>query len=72
MVKNIIRLSQSDIGDQEKKAVLKVLDKGYLGMGEEVKQFENLLKSFFDREVVCVSSGTAAIQLALEACNIGA
>ena len=42
MVKNIIRLSQSDIGDQEKKAVLKVLDKGYLGMGEEVKQFENL------------------------------
>ena len=44
MVKNIIRLSQSDIGDQEKKAVLKVLDKGYLGMGEEVKQFEQLIK----------------------------
>lgn len=67
----VIRLSKSVIGDEEKKAVTRVLDKEFLGMGEEVKIFEENLKKIFSREVVCVSSGTAAIQLAIEACNIG-
>ena len=67
----IIRLSKSVIGKEEKDAVMKVLDNEYLGMGKEVEVFENNLSNFFQREVICVSSGTAAIQLAIQACNIG-
>ena len=67
----MIRLSKSKIGDEEKSAVKNVLDKEYLGMGEEVGIFEKDLSNFFSRTTLCVSSGTAAVQLAIEACNIG-
>ena len=67
----LIRLSKSSIGDEEKNAVLKVLNKEYLGMGEEVKIFEEKLSKFFNREAVCVNTGTSALQLALQASNIG-
>ena len=66
----MIRLSKSSISDLEKKAVNEVLDKEYLGMGEYVNNFEISLSSFFNNECVCVSTGTAALQLALEACGI--
>ena len=36
----MIRLSKSKIGEEEKSAVINVLDKEYLGMGEEVELFE--------------------------------
>lgn len=67
----IIRLSKSVIGEEEKTAVIKVLEKEFLGMGEEVDIFEKQLSEVFKRSTVCVSSGTSAIQLSLEACNIG-
>lgn len=67
----MIRLSKSKIGEEEKSAVKNVLDKEYLGMGEEVRIFEKDLSNFFSRTTLCVSSGTAAVQLAIEACNIG-
>ena len=67
----MIRLSKSCIGELEKEAVLKVLTHEFLGMGEEVKNFENDLSTFFGRSAVCVVNGTAALQLALEACDIG-
>ena len=67
----MIRLSKSSISSREEKYVQEVLSKEFLGMGEEVVKFEKSLKNFFGREVVCVSSGTAALHLALEACNIG-
>jgi dTDP-4-amino-4,6-dideoxygalactose transaminase len=69
--KNNIRLSKSCIGEFEKKAVLDVLDNEFLGMGAEVKKFEDMLSSFFGRPAVCVSSGTAALQLSLQAAGIG-
>ena len=69
--KKIIRLSKSCIGEAEKAAVAGVLDREFLGMGAEVKEFENLLTSHFGRESTCVVNGTAAIQLALQACSIG-
>lgn len=69
---NMIRLSKSSIGDEEKNAVIKVLDKEYLGMGEEVKEFELALEEFIGRPAVCVSSGTAALHLAIQACSLGA
>ena len=67
----MIRLSKSCISEEEKKAVLTVLDSEFLGMGSEVKKFEEELKIFFNTNTLCVASGTAALQLALEACDIG-
>ena len=67
----MIRLSKSKIGEEEKSAVINVLDKEYLGMGEEVELFEKDLSKLFLRDTICVSSGTAAVQLAIQACGIG-
>lgn len=66
----IIKLSKSCISDKEKIAVQKVLDHEYLGMGAEVKEFEDLLSNYFGRKAVCVINGTAALHLALQAVNI--
>jgi dTDP-4-amino-4,6-dideoxygalactose transaminase len=67
----MIRLSKSSISDSEKKAVLAVLEEEFLGMGTEVQKFEDKLSEFFGRRTVCVNTGTAALQLALQAANIG-
>ena len=67
----MIRLSKSSIGEAEKQAVMGVLDREFLGMGEEVQQFEEVLTKFFGRPTVCVANGTAALQLALQAIGIG-
>ena len=67
----IIRLSKSCIGEAEKKAVMGVLDREYLGMGAEVQQFEDALSDFFGRPTVCVINGTAALHLSLQACDVG-
>ena len=66
----MIRLSKSCIGEAEKKAVLGVLDREFLGMGEEVRQFEQELSAFFGRPAVCVGKVTAELQLALQASGI--
>jgi dTDP-4-amino-4,6-dideoxygalactose transaminase len=68
---NLIRLSKSCVGEAEKLAVMGVLDREFLGMGAEVQQFEQALTAFFGRPAVCVVNGTAALQLALQACGIG-
>ncbi len=67
------RLSKSSIGASEIQSVVEVLKKGYLGMGEEVSKLEQELASYLGgtASVVCVSSGTAALQLALEAYDVG-
>ena len=70
-MKNLIRLSKSCIGEAEKLAVMGVLDREYFGMGAEVQQFEQALTEFFGRPAVCVVNGTAALHLAVQACNIG-
>lgn len=65
-----IRLSRSIVGQLEAKAASKVVtDDGYLGMGSEVKCFEQELADFLNvskENVACVNSGTAALHLALE------
>lgn len=67
-----IRLSKSSIGVEEKKAVLEVLDKEFLGMGEEVQLFEKEIQAYLntDYSVVCVNTGTSALHLALEALDL--
>jgi dTDP-4-amino-4,6-dideoxygalactose transaminase len=69
--KNVIRLSKSCIGDEEKNAVTGVLDREYLGMGSEVQLFESNLTEYFGRPAVCVVNGTAAVHLACQAAGLG-
>lgn len=73
MVKNFpaIRVSGSDVGLAELAAIGSVFERGYLGMGTDVQQFEELLSDFFGRPAVCVATGTAALQLAVQCCGIG-
>jgi len=71
MYDKLIRLSKSCLSDVEKQAVMGVLDREFLGMGSEVQQFEEMLTEFFGRPAVCVSTGTAALHLALQAAGIG-
>jgi dTDP-4-amino-4,6-dideoxygalactose transaminase len=40
-------------------------------MGTEVKAFEDDLSTYFSRPVACVVNGTAALQLAIQACGVG-
>lgn len=71
----MIKLSRSMLDHQEKEALCRVVDDGYLGMGSEVRHFEDELKHYIDSEnppyVACVSTGTAALHLAVQALNIG-
>ena len=64
-----IRLSKSSIGEEEISAVAEVLKKEFLGMGDEVRLFEQELKDFTrtDMDVVCVNTGTAALHTAVAA-----
>jgi dTDP-4-amino-4,6-dideoxygalactose transaminase len=59
------RLSQPEISEEEIVAVTAVLRSEFFGMGKEVASFEENLGSFFGRETLCVSTGTAAVQLGL-------
>ena len=50
----------------EKKLVNKVIDENYLNEGDYVKKFEKKIASYLGvKYCVCVTSGTAAISLAL-------
>ena len=69
----VVRLSKSLVGKEEKDALARVIDGGYLGMGEEVRLFEEELAQYLGsgRQVVCVSTGTAALHMAIAALDIG-
>ena len=69
----MIRLSKSCIGNIEKKAVLDVLDKEFLGMGEDVLNFEGKIQEYLktSKSVVCVNTGTSALHLALIGLGVG-
>jgi dTDP-4-amino-4,6-dideoxygalactose transaminase len=66
-----LRLSKSIIGQNEAIAVSKVLlEDGYLGMGAEVGRFEADIADYLGVDpshVVCVSTGTSGLHLAVEA-----
>ena len=53
-----LRLSKSIISSKEIFAVKNILKRGFLGMGPEVKKFENNLMDYLGRDVVCFNSGT--------------
>lgn len=65
-MKKNIRLSKSVVGQLEKKALAEVIDDSYLGMGKYVEGFEKALQGYIGGgRVICVSSGSAALHLAL-------
>jgi len=71
--KPLIRLSRSSTGEREIAAVSEAVRRAALGMGAEVEAFEKELAQYLgvNRQVLCVNTGTAALQLAIQACGIG-
>jgi perosamine synthetase len=68
----MMRLTIPEIGEEEIQAVARVLRSGYLVQGEQVAEFERLVAEYVGvRYAVAVSSGTAALHLALLALGIG-
>ena len=68
----MIRLGAPDIGDEEIRAVEAVLRSGMLVQSARVREFEDAVAAFLGIEhAVAVSSGTAALHLALLASGIG-
>lgn len=69
----MIQISKPAIGEEEIRAAVEVLKSGNLAQGEKVEEFEERFAEFIGVEhAVAVSSGTAALHIALLAYGIGA
>lgn len=62
--------SRPCLGAEETQAVRRVIASGHLACGPEVAALESELAAFLDRPVAVVSSGTAALHLALMALGV--
>ena len=72
MLEPVIPLSRPVLGPEEAQALSRVLESGRLIQGERVAEFERLAAERVGRaHALAVSSGTAALRLALEALGIG-
>ena len=68
----MIRLAKPWIGEDEQRAVAAVLESGQLVQGQLVDRFELAVAALVGRKhAVAVSSGTAALQLALKVLQVG-
>jgi len=68
----MIHISRPQIGDEEKQAVLAVLDSGQLAQGPRVQEFEERFADWCgSKYAVATSSGTTALHVALLAHDIG-
>lgn len=68
----MIRLSAPDIGEEELQGIKSVLDSGWLVQGNMVREFEAKAADYLNVPfAVAVSSGTAALHLALLALGLG-
>jgi len=68
----VIRLAWPDVGAEEAAAVAEVLESGQLTMGPKVAEFEaELARACGVEHAVALSSGTAALHLAVLALGIG-
>ena len=69
---NPIRLARPDVGEAELEAVRQVVETGQLTMGPKVDEFElAITRAVGTAHAAAVSSGTAALHLALLALGIG-
>ena len=72
MTQEPIRLARPDLGEAELAAVAEVLESGQLTMGPQVAAFEHAVaEAVGTADAVAVSTGTAALHLALLALGIG-
>jgi perosamine synthetase len=61
-----IPLARPDLGDRERELVLEVLDSGRLSLGPQLERFEDAFAQWLGaKDAVAVSSGTAALHLAV-------
>jgi dTDP-4-amino-4,6-dideoxygalactose transaminase len=68
----MIRLVEPEMGEEEFQAVRQVLATGYLVQGQNVRRFEDMVRAYLGLDhVVAVSSGTAALHLAVLALGLG-
>ncbi|MCB0213976.1 MAG: DegT/DnrJ/EryC1/StrS aminotransferase family protein, partial [Anaerolineae bacterium] len=68
----MISIANPLIGDEEKQAVMEVLDSGILAQGPRVKAFEDAFADMCGTQyAVATSSGTTALHVALLAHDIG-
>lgn len=68
----LVPLSDLNFGQEEKDAVQRVLDSGWLAMGEVTRQFEQEFADFTGvKHGIAVTNGTASLHLALRALEIG-
>jgi len=69
---DVVRLARPDVGEEELAEIREVLDSGQLTMGPKVAEFEALLADAAGTEhAVAVSSGTAALHVAVLALGLG-
>jgi perosamine synthetase len=69
---DVIRLASPDVGEAELAEIREVLESGQLTMGAKVAEFESLLAASAGTDhAVAVSSGTAALHVAVLALGIG-
>src|SRR5687768_12139460 len=60
------------IGDEEKQAVMAVLDSGQLAQGPKTEEFEHAFARYVGaKHAIGVNSGTAALIVALQANGVG-
>jgi perosamine synthetase len=68
----VVRLASPDVGEEELAEIREVLDSGQLTMGAKVGELESLVARAAGTEhAVAVSSGTAALHLAVLALGLG-
>ncbi|OPY80452.1 MAG: UDP-4-amino-4-deoxy-L-arabinose--oxoglutarate aminotransferase [Syntrophorhabdus sp. PtaU1.Bin058] len=68
----MLQAHRPSIGSEELEEVRKVFETGWLGMGSQVIEFENMMKDYLGaRNVVTVNTGTTALHIALDAYGIG-
>ena len=68
----MIPIAKPLIGEEEKQAVLEVLDSGMLAQGQKVKAFEEAFADMCDVQyAIATSSGTTALHVAMLARGIG-
>lgn len=68
----LVPLSDLDFGAEEKEAVQRVMDRGWLAMGEITQQFEEAFSGMVGvKHSIAVTNGTASLHLACRALGIG-
>jgi perosamine synthetase len=69
---DVVRLAKPDVGEEELAEIREVLESGQLTMGPKVDEFERLLAAVAGTQhAAAVSSGTAALHVAVLALGIG-